>query len=189
MDYSTPSGCAANGECQVTLIELTATASVLFYDIYATPVTIQGRTSVPLESPFYLQGYYLSGDLVHLFTSSIYFTMQPVEVTFSDIPRVQIETPTLVKSLGDGAWILCTRNISQLFYFNHTAMSNHELTFTACIHVLNINFTFNGHSYMTSTNTHFSYPFLPPRWQILANQFLGLIPPQSRKLFIKIRTC
>lgn len=83
--------------------------------------------------------------------------MQPVDVTFSDIPMVQIETPTLVKSLGDGSWISCTHNKSQLFYFNHTAMSNNSLTFTACIHVLNvINIAFNGHSYMTSTNTHLS---------------------------------
>lgn len=117
MDYSRLSGCIADGECLIILIELIDTASVLFYDTYATPITIQGRIFVPLERPFYLQGYYLSRDLIHPFTSSIYFTMQPVEVTFSDIPMVHIETPTLVKSLGDGTWILCAHNISQLALF------------------------------------------------------------------------
>lgn len=109
MNYSRPSRCMADGEYHISLIELIDIASVLFYGIYAIPLTIQGQTFIPLERPFYLQGpsfpledpfIYLSRDLVHPFTSSIYFTMQPVEVTFSDIPVVQMETPTLVKSLG-----------------------------------------------------------------------------------------
>lgn len=42
MDYSRPSVCTADGECQINLIQLIDTASVLFYNSYATPVTIQG---------------------------------------------------------------------------------------------------------------------------------------------------